>query len=279
MDRRPPTRSLSDISLGQILRGLSRYKPVGVVVLGILVVAVLAPAPGGPDGGSTVAQGGGAQGGFQPQGPGPSEATPAPTPSGTPSIPAPPGGGSEGTSTPEPTPAPTEPPSDPDPGPTFGDDLGDDSDGDEGSDEPLRVTGWGWASQGSGTPLASADVPDGTLPVGKRADQIDKASFVRLEGSGFELELAEDPDGSRGVEDPVVQACEITEPGWAEEQEMSFEEAPEWDPDACASGTPNDDGTWTFALAAFAPASEGPGFALVPGPEAPVDFQVTFEAP
>lgn len=277
MDRRPPTRSFSDISLGQILRGLSRYKPVGVVVLGILVVAVLAPAPGGSDGGPAVAQGGGTQGGFQPQDPsgaGPSEATPPPTPSRTPSTPAPPTGGSQPAETPEPTPAPTESPSGFDPGPDGDDDPG----GDEGSDEPLRVAGSGWASQGAGTPLASTDVPDGTLPVGKRADQLDKASFVRLEGSGFQLELTEDPEGARGVQDPAVQACEITEPGWPEEEAMSFEEAPEWNPDACAPGTRNDDGTWTFALATFAPASEGPGFALVPGPEAPIDFQVTFEA-
>lgn len=275
MDRRPPTRSISDVSLGQILRGLSRYKPVGVVLLGILLVAVVAPAPGNPEAGSTVARGGETQGGFRQQQPsesGPSGATPTPTPSGT----RPTSGAPAAPSAPETTPTPTEEPRS-DPGPVEDDDVEDEAD--EGSGGPIRVVGSGWASQAAGTPLATADVPDGTLPVGKRADQLDKASFVRLDGNGFELVLTEDPEGARQVQEPSVQACPITEPGWPEEEAMSFEEAPEWDPEACSPGTSKDDGTWSFSLAAYVPVSEGEGFALVPGPDAPVDFQVAFEAP
>lgn len=276
MDRPPAKRVLADISLGQIVRGLARYKPVGVVVLGVLVMALAMPASEGPGEGSTVARGVRAQDGFQQGSPpgGTVATTPSPAATPTPRRPSAPGSGTEPAPTPQPTPVPTLAPSGSDPDPVI-----DDGGEDDTSDGPLRVAGSGWASQGAGTPLASAGVPEGTLPVGKRLGQLDKASFVRLTGSGFELVLTEHPEGARGMEEPSVQACEITEPGWPEEEAMSFEEAPEWDPDACAPGTRNDDGTWTFALAVFAPASEGPGLALVPGPEAPVDFQVTFEAP
>lgn len=148
-----------------------------------------------------------------------------------------------------------------------------------GAPAPLTVREAGWASQGAGTPLATVGVPDGTLPVGTRLGQVDKASFVRLDGDATTLVLAEEPSGARAsVGDPAVQACVIVadDAAWTAAEGMSFDDAPAWDPNACADGVRGDDGTWTFDLGTLALHAGDAGFALVPTADAPVDFQVAF---
>lgn len=141
---------------------------------------------------------------------------------------------------------------------------------------PLTVRGFGWASTLSGSGISSAGVPDGSMPVGNRLGRLDKAAFVRLAGTDRTLTLVEDGAGAReALGAGAVMACAITDAGWVEEPDQSFDEAPAWDADACAAGVESD-GTWTFDLGAFADRAGDRGFALVPEPDAPADFQVAF---
>jgi len=143
---------------------------------------------------------------------------------------------------------------------------------------PLTVAAKGWASREAGTPLAATGVPDGELPVGNRVGQIDKASFVRLSGGDSTLTLDEDTDNARSVAGPgTVQACPITAT-WTAADGMSMDQAPAYDASKCVPGKRADDNTWTFDLGSFSDRASGNGFALVPAPDAPVDFQVTFKA-
>src|SRR5205814_5129991 len=115
-------------------------------------------------------------------------------------------------------------------------------------------------------------------PVGNRAGQLDKASFVRLSGSDTTLTLHENPDGARTALGPAaVQVCTVTASWTQGDAAMSFDQAPAYDTSACVAGTPNPDTSWTFDLSGFANRSGGNGFALVPTAGAPADFQVTFK--
>jgi hypothetical protein len=76
---------------------------------------------------------------------------------------------------------------------------------------PFKIVAHGWATREAGTPLASEGVPDGTLPVGNRAGQLDKASYIKLSGNDIFLTLTEDSSGARNLAGAGgVQACEIT---------------------------------------------------------------------
>ena len=133
-----------------------------------------------------------------------------------------------------------------------------------------------WASRTGGTPLAGSDIPAGSLPVGQRGGVLDKATFVRLQGSGSAFTLSENPDGRRtAVGEATVEVCQITERGWDGTDGMPLSDAPRWDPDACVAAAMSESGTWTFDLTAFEQPSDDRGFALVPAVET-VDFQVTF---
>jgi hypothetical protein len=143
---------------------------------------------------------------------------------------------------------------------------------------PLTVAAKAWASRDAGTPLASTDVPAGTLPVGNRLGQLDKASFVRLSGTATTLTLTADPSGARNLAGAgSVQACPVTA-SWTAADAMALDQAPAYDTTKCVAGTHPDDSTWSFDLGAFADRAGGNGFALVPAPDAPVDFQVAFKA-
>lgn len=141
---------------------------------------------------------------------------------------------------------------------------------------PRSVADTTWATTGAGTPAATAGVPEGTLPVGTRVGDVDKASFLRLMGSWETLELTADPVGERAsVGEATVQACAVTTPDWEAGAAESFDDAPSWNPDDCAVGTTAGE-RWTFPLGAVDITN---GVALVPGPDAPVDFQVSFITP
>lgn len=139
---------------------------------------------------------------------------------------------------------------------------------------PLRPARTAWATATAGTPLAAEGVPAGTLPVGTRLGSTDKASYLTVSGTATALVLHEDADGGRAPETAVVQACAITEAPWTGGEAKSFDEAPAHDPERCVLGTRADDGTWTFEVSGFADRGGDAGFALLPGPDAPVDFQV-----
>lgn len=142
---------------------------------------------------------------------------------------------------------------------------------------PLSVRGFGWAGSLSGTGLGTTTVPDGTMPVGSRLGELDKASFVRLSGTTTSLVLTEDTSGAReALGAGLVRACAIVESDWAEVPDQSFEDAPEIDTDQCVTGI-EDDNTWTFDLSRFANRTSQAGFALLPAAGAPPDFQITFQ--
>jgi hypothetical protein len=142
---------------------------------------------------------------------------------------------------------------------------------------PFKIVAHGWATREAGTPLANEGVPDGTLPVGNRAGQVDKASYIKLSGNDLFLRLTEDSSGARNVAGAGgVQACEITA-NWTPSDAGSLDTAPPYDPKSCAPGKAGGDGTWKFDMGQFDNASSGNGFALVPTSDAPVDFQVAFK--
>lgn len=142
------------------------------------------------------------------------------------------------------------------------------------TEEPLLVRGFGWASSLSGVP--SNDVPEGTMPVGSRLGNIDKVSFIRLSGTATSLSLHEDTAGAReALGAGLVVACQITDPGWEEKPDQALADAPAWQANSCVAGEESDN-TWVFDLSRFADIAGQAGFALVPAPDAPADFQVTF---
>lgn len=144
---------------------------------------------------------------------------------------------------------------------------------------PLFVMEYGWATATAGTPVASSDVPEGTMPVGKRIGQDDKISFVRLIGTETVLELQEASDGQRTppLGTAGVRICQSTEADWSGGDAQTFDAAPAYAEDQCAPGERSDDGLWTFDLSSFADVEDRRGFVLVPAEDAAVDFQVAFE--
>ena len=144
---------------------------------------------------------------------------------------------------------------------------------------PLRIVAKAWATQTAGTPVASAGVPAGSLPVGKRLGQDDKRSFVRLSGEDDVLVLAEDSAGSRTTTGAVgVQACQITDVAWRDGEAMTFDQAPKYDARSCVAGTRADSGIWTFDLSGIPTRADQRGFALLPAAGSSVDFQVAMRA-
>lgn len=134
----------------------------------------------------------------------------------------------------------------------------------------------GWATRAAGTPAAAVGVPEGSLPVGNRVGQTDKASFLRLGGDWQSLALAVDSKGTAGIGEAAVQACAITTAAWEPVAGSSFDDAPEWNPDDCVAGVAGAGGDrWTFEIAGI---DQRFGVALVPGPGAPVEFQIAFRA-
>lgn len=275
---------ISEARFGDVLPILDRYRPVALAAAAVLVIVTILP---GADrgGGTEVAAPASALGG-----------TPATTPTtAVPGDVAPAGGAVAAPSPPEaslPLPAPARssfsaaPPL-PSAPPTTSAPIAQSEPSDArtasepppsppAADAPLRPSQTAWATASAGTPLAAIGVPEATLPVGTRLGGNDKVSFVLLEGTATELVLTEEAEGARGIEPAVVQACRITVPGWGAGEAKSFDDAPTWDGEACAPGSRAEGGTWRFDLSAFDGRDDLRGFALVPGPGAPVDVQVAF---
>jgi hypothetical protein len=139
---------------------------------------------------------------------------------------------------------------------------------------PLRIATKTWASRTSGTPLAKEGVPAGTLPVGVRV-QDDKLSFVRQSGDELVLRLVEDPNGLRDGT-ISVQACPITTSSWNDGEAIAIGEI-SYDTGNCAQGVRGGNGVWQFDLGKYPARAGGNGFALVPGEDAGLDFQVCFK--
>jgi hypothetical protein len=142
---------------------------------------------------------------------------------------------------------------------------------------PLTISAKLWATNGSGTPLATQDVPNGSLPVGKRVGQEDKRSYVRLSGTDTLLRLAEAGSGrSTGGSVVSVQACRVTQADWAEGSGVALSSAPAFEATSCVKGQRATDGVWEFDLSAYPDRADAKGFALVVAPDGGVDFQVNF---
>lgn len=127
----------------------------------------------------------------------------------------------------------------------------------------LSVRESGWASSRGGTPIAAAEVADGTLPIGARAGVSDELSFVRLAGTEPVLRLAAVDDALAGT--AVLRACLIDEPAWEARENLPLDDAPAYDCDRAVVGSLGGDDVWSFDLGAFADRSGPGGFALVPG--------------
>jgi hypothetical protein len=150
--------------------------------------------------------------------------------------------------------------------------------GETRTDPTFKVRELGWATAQAGNPVATAGIPEGGMPVGKRLGEVDKISFVRLSGSSsvLTLHVVEDPTATRLADSAGVRACRITESSWKAQTGVALDQAPSYDKSACAVGRAGDDGTWTFDLRAFDDAADARGFALVPTADAASDFQVVF---
>jgi hypothetical protein len=131
-----------------------------------------------------------------------------------------------------------------------------------------------WASTEAGTPIAGLGVPAQALPVSNRLGQLTKASFVRTEGEWSRLVLDVDAEGTTPAPELSLRACAITTAEWQPGAEQRFEDAPEWD-DRCTDGVSEGD-KWSFRLEQI---DHRFGVAIVPGPEAPLDFQISFRDP
>lgn len=280
--------ALADRTLRDLVPVLDRYRPAALAATAIIVAVAVLPgaaqgsgiaAPAAFDAGFVEEEGEQDEGGSDevasPTAPAagglPTPGT-APAPRIAPAAPAgsftPRSSGSFDAPAPSPAPTPT------------GDPIGSDGpDTVEDEPEPLQIVAAAYASTTGGTPLPT-EVPEGSLPVGARVDQVDKASYIRLSGSGSSLILTELADGRRGsdFESAPVQACQIIDPGWQPADNMSFDEAPAHDPDVCVPASMLPDGRWSIPLTMFADPTDDRGIALVPAPEAPIDFQVTFAA-
>lgn len=276
-----------ELTIADVLRSLSRYRPVAVTVAAILVALAVLPKPDAPEELTSTELGGIAT----PSATAPAASTPPPAAEGfgtegvdtfasdgvsftpNPSFGA---GSSSGFSSGSSGSGSAESSSSPSSDSSFGSGASftrtvpDDED-----EEPLRVTAKAWASRTAGTPLAAQGVPAGTLPVGVRGTN-DKLSFVRLSGGDTTLGLVEDPAGTRNTHGPAgVQACQITDQNWPEREAAPLAEAPKYDANKCIPGTRSASGVWLFDLSSFGDPTDARGFALVPG-GAGLDFQVAF---
>jgi hypothetical protein len=141
---------------------------------------------------------------------------------------------------------------------------------------PLVIVSAGWASATGATPLGSTGVPANTLPVGKRIGQVDKYSFVRLEGDDQVLKLRVNPERRSTTGVIAVSICQITDADWQAAENVPSDRAPKYDTTTCVPGDPGDGTTWSFNLVTFASSSDPRGFALVPTGDS-IDYQLAFE--
>lgn len=164
----------------------------------------------------------------------------------------------------------------------------------------IDKTGW-WnrANTTTATPAGPVTVPPppgvppGDLTVGRTGAEPTAISAVGIqpeEGPGstvesFTLTLREDPDAeaNQGAEEAAIVACPITS-FWAGGENGTWETRPEFDCEAAsAPGVRDDEGTWTFDLAAIGGLWADPfgtiradGVALVPDDATEGSFQVVW---
>lgn len=285
--------SIGELSIGDIGRALGRYKPVAATVLAILLALAVLPKPDRPPGlGATGLAGADIA---TPSSPGASrattsgttgdggvagEATSPPVTSGPPTF----GPFSTGSSF-----ANTEPSSgssafpdgssggsSSDFGPITSGTSTADTTGEPEPPKPLRIVGTTWATRTGGTPLATQDVPEGTLPVAARVED-SKLSFVRLAGDGTALGFTEEATGRQETSGPPkVQACKVTE-AWEDGEAIPLQDAPAYDANKCVQGSVSASGVWLFDLSSFSDRADDKGFALVPGEGAGLEWQVAFK--
>lgn len=264
------TARITDLTLADAWQRMRRYRPLVLTV--VLTLGALRLAPGGA--GSQLTDLAAAPGPptTQPVGtvrdasaPAPSGAVSAPPTTRLPALtPAPPNA-----SRVVPTPAPARPgpsatvPPARTPEPASEDALA-----------PPLVRYTAWATTDAGTPIAGFGVPANALPVANRLGQLTKASFVRTEGDWSALVLGIDPDGTTPAPDLALRACAITTADWEPGGEQRFEDVPEWD-DRCTDGVMEGD-EWSFRLDEI---EHRFGVAIVPGPDAPLDFQISLVDP
>ena len=286
----PAMGSLADVTLGDIARALARYRPVVVTVLIILIViAVLpgprkaalrslasvpppasAPADAATASPTTVAAGEESSATFDSSGSSSSTFDSASSSSSS-SFDDSDFSSDEDSSFDESdfTTAPA-------PAFSFDDDGTSSTTSSGAAARPLRIVEAGWASATGATPLGGTGVPEGVLPVGKRIGQVDKYSFVRLDGEQRVLTLTRDPAGDRTTTGAVgVSICQITDPGWKAADNVPSDAAPKYDTATCVKGDPGDGTSWTFNLVTFSSPSDPRGFALVPTGDS-IDYQVAF---
>ena len=119
-------------------------------------------------------------------------------------------------------------------------------------------------------------MPANALPVGKRIGQVDKYSFVRLDGDQKVLRLQIVTDGGRTTTGAVaVSICQITDAGWEAADNVPSDRAPKYDTSTCVPGDPGDGTEWSFNLLTFSSPTDARGFALVPTGDS-IDYQVNF---
>jgi len=278
--------SFSDLTLGEVVKALGRYRPLIISAAIVLVALLILPRPDRPLGVATGAAG--------------TISTPRSAQlTGSDAAGNSDAAGVDSSVSPDSSfPAFSNAPADFSPSQSFGSGSSSDSGLAGGSqttptteafapagstttttaaETPLRVVGRTWATRTSGTPVARDGVPADSLPVGTRV-QDDKLSFVRLSGTGRTLGLAEHPDGNRVNSGPVaVRACQITVDTWKDGEAIAIAEAPAYDTTNCVAGVRSSGGVWIFDLGGYSDRTDRRGFALVPGAGAGVDFQVAFK--
>jgi hypothetical protein len=73
-----------------------------------------------------------------------------------------------------------------------------------------------------------------------------------------------------------VQACPITTSDWKDGEAIAIGDI-SYDTGQCVQGARGENGIWQFDLGKFASRAGGNGFALVPGEDAGIDYQVCFK--
>jgi hypothetical protein len=125
------------------------------------------------------------------------------------------------------------------------------------------------------TPLAPPGGPGQYLPVELRLGSVDKASFVRVSGSGTVLDLA--LSATPGHQVPatgtiVIAACSILDGTWDLTDGGPMSTAPRIDGSACAVGAATETG-YRFDVSRISTAN---GLALVPSGPTTSTGRVTF---
>lgn len=263
------TARVADLTLAEVGQRLLRYRPVALAIAAALVGLRLLPLDGDPPQATEAAAPITTSVPLQaPASPAPADrdggaastgATVAPSPLRIPSRSPSPPASAPAPTTPAPTPVaevatPAPAPTTTLPAPS------------------IRYTAWAQAERP--TSLLAEEPADDVLPVAARLGEVDRVSFLRLEGPWDELVLRFAPGSSEPPTDGLA-ACPIVTATWDPARGEAIADAPRWDPASCVLGSPGV-GAWHFAVGAI---DRTHGVAIVPDPEAGIDFGVAFLDP